>query len=189
MNDTVDTWQALDGTQLEMRRMRQSDEPQVKESLNKLSADARRNRFFASIAEFSDAAVHQLITVDPAREYLLVVMRREDGADIPIAGGRFVHEDERRECAFSLLVGDAWQGQGIGRRILKALIGEASKRGLQQMYGHVLADNRPMLELARSQRFAVMECDQGENVRRIVRELRKPPAPRWTGFFRTPWRC
>jgi GNAT superfamily N-acetyltransferase len=132
--------------------MRPSDAPQVKASLNKLSADARRSRFFASIAEFSDDAVHRLIDIDPAREYLLVVLRREEGAEIPIAGGRFVHENERPDCTFSLLIGDPWQGQGIGRRILKALIREASRRGLRRMHGHVLADNRPMLGLARAQR-------------------------------------
>ena len=187
MPEIIDRWQALDGTQLEMRQMRQSDEPQVKEALNKLSSDARRNRFFATIAEFSEAAVHQFITVDPAREYLLVVMRREDGADIPIAGGRFVHEDDRPECAFSLLIGDAWQGQGIGRRILKALIGEACKRGLQQMYGHVLADNRPMLELARSQRFAVTDSDQGQGVLKIARDLPRPTAQQWKTVLRRLW--
>ncbi len=58
MNDLVDRWQAQDGAWLEMRRMRPSDEALLKDSLNKLSADSRRNRFFAAIAELSDQAVH-----------------------------------------------------------------------------------------------------------------------------------
>lgn len=184
MNDIVESWHALDGTLLEMRQMQPSDAPQVKASLNKLSADARRSRFFASIAEFSDDAVHRLVAVDPAREYLLVVLRHDDGSEIPIAGGRFVHEDDRPECAFSLLIGDPWQGQGVGRRILKALIREASRRGLQRMHGHVLADNRPMLELARAQHFAVMESDQGDDVLLVVRQLPDRTAQRWKDFLR-----
>lgn len=188
MNDTVKTWRAPDGTQLEMRPMRPSDASQVKASLNKLSADTRRRRFFASIAEFSDDAVHRLVDIDPAREYLLVVLRREDGIEIPIAGGRFVHENDRPECAFSLLIGDPWQGQGIGRRLVKALMREASRRGLRRMNGDVLADNRPMLELARAQHFTVLESDQGEGVLRIVRELPARPAQRWTDRLRKLWR-
>jgi len=188
VNDLVESWQSLDGTRLEMRQMRPSDAPQVKASLNTLSADTRRRRFFVSIAEFSDDAVHRLIDIDPAREYLLVVLRREDGIEIPIAGGRFVHEDERPDCTFSLLIGDPWQGQGIGRRILKALIREASRRGLRRMHGHVLADNRPMLDLARAQRFAILESDQGDDVLEIVRELPDRWSLRWDTFLRRLWR-
>ena len=188
VNDIVETWHALDGTLLEMRPMRPSDGPQVKVSLNKLSADARCSRFFASIAEFSDDAVHRLIDIDPAREYLLVVLRRDDNGEIPIAGGRFVLEDQRPECAFSLLIGDPWQGQGIGRRIIKALIREASRRGMRRMHGHVLADNRPMLALARALHFAVRESDQGDDVLEVVRELPVGKSPRWTAFCRKFWR-
>ena len=190
MKDAVDSWQTLDGTRLEMRPMRASDEAQVKASLNKLSGDSRRNRFFASIAEFSDTAVHQLVAIDPASEYLLVVLRREDDVEIPIAGGRFVHEEEhqehgdRHECAVSLLIGDPWQGQGIGRRLLQALIREASRRGLRRMYGHVLADNRPMLALARSQHFTIGPSDQGANVLQIARELPERVTPRWKALLR-----
>ena len=184
MNNIVESWQSLDGTRLEMRQMQPSDAPQVKASLNKLSADARRRRFFVSIAEFSDDAVHRLIDIDPAREYLLVVVRREEGAEIPIAGGRFVHENERPDCAFSLLIGDTWQGQGIGRRILKALIREASRRGLRRMHGQVLADNRPMLGLARAQRFTVLESDQGDDVLEVIRELPDRASLRWNAFLR-----
>lgn len=188
MNDIIDRWRAMDGTSLAMREMRPSDEARVKESLNKLSADARRNRFFVSIAEFSDAAVHRLVAIDPAREYLLVVLRRENDIDIPIAGGRFVHEDERPDCAFSLLVGDPWQGQGIGRRILKALIREASRRGLRRMYGHVLADNPRMLELARAQRFTIVESGQDKGVVLVDRQLPGRASQRWKDLVRCLWR-
>ncbi|MER2516324.1 MAG: GNAT family N-acetyltransferase [Candidatus Accumulibacter phosphatis] len=179
MNEIIESWQSRDGTRLEMRQMPPSDAPQVKASLNKLSADARRRRFFAAIAEFSDDAVHRLIDIDPAREYLLVVLRHEEGAEIPIAGGRFVHESERPDCTFSLLIGDPWQGQCIGRRILKALIREAARRGLRRMHGHVLADNRPMLGLARAQRFTVLESDQGDHVLEVVRELSDRASRPW----------
>lgn len=188
MSDTIDRWQAFDGTWLEMRQARPSDEPRVKESLNKLSASSRRNRFFASIAEFSDDAVHQLVAVDPRKEYLLLVVRHENEIEIPIAGGRFVQQDDDLDCAFSLLIGDSWQGQGIGRRLLKALVREASRRGLRQMYGHVLADNRPMLVLAHSQRFAVEESDEGEGVVKVVRELPDPSRQQRRSLFHRLWR-
>ena len=171
MKDYVDRWQTTDGVRLEMRRMRLDDAPQVKESLNQLSAKARRNRFFAAIAEFSDAAVSKFVDVDPHHEHLLVVVRRENDLEIPIAGGRFIQQGDGTDCSFSLLIGDPWQNQGIGRRLLKALLREAAQRGLRQMYGHVLADNQPMLRLARSLRFSAIDSDQGEGVVKIVCDL------------------
>lgn len=184
-DDAVDRWQAADGSWLEMRQMRPDDEPRVKQSLNTLSANSRRNRFFGSIAEFSDEAVHRLVSVDPQKEYLLVVVRREDAIEIPIAGGRFVEHEKQPECTFSLLIGDAWQGQGIGRRLLKALLREASLRGLRTMRGDVLADNRPMLSLARSLHFALVDSDQGDGVVQIVCDLPDAASTSWRSFVHT----
>jgi acetyltransferase len=56
---------------------------------------------------------------------------------------------------FALIVGDAWQGQGVGRCLLTALIAEAGRRRLQRLIGHIAIDNRPMLKLARSCGFLV----------------------------------
>ncbi len=154
-----------------MRRMRPGDEALVKASLNKLSASSRRNRFFASIAEFSDAAVQKLVDVDPERAYPLVVLLPIDGVDTAIAGGRFVQQENSTDCSFSVLVGEPWQGQGVGRRIVESLLREASRRGLRQMYGDVLTDNMPMLRLARSLHFVALYSDQGEGVLKIVYDL------------------
>lgn len=184
VNGLVDHWQASNGTWLEMRPMRADDAPLVKRSLNKLSTHTRRSRFFSSIAEFSDEAVRRFVTVDRDREYLLVVIRRENGIEIPIAGGRFVRQDGDSDCTVSLLVGDTWQSDHVGRRILTALLHEASRRGLRQMHGEVLADNQPMLKLARSLHFVVLERDGDEDVRRIVRDIPAPSSAGWRGFLR-----
>lgn len=171
MKDFRKFWRAPDGTWLEMRPMRNTDAPLVKQSLNQLSASSRRNRFFASIAEFSDDAVERLVVISPQREYLLVVVRHEAGLEVPIGGGRFVQDEQGSGCSFSLLIGDAWQGQRIGRKILKALLREASRRGVRQMHGDVLSDNRPMLALARSLRFSIIDSDPREGTVQIVRDL------------------
>lgn len=164
-------WRNADGTVLALRRMRASDAPRVKEALGTLSAEARRNRFFSTVADFSDDLVRRLTVVDPRQEWALVIVRIDDAGEHPIAGGRFVLRPEPGCCEFSLLVGDAWQGQGLGRRLLKALMGEARRRRLRWMIGHVLADNRPMLMLARSLRFEIEDNTEDPAVKRVVREL------------------
>lgn len=177
-------WRAANGTRLTLRPMLKSDAPLLKESLGKLSSEARRNRFFSAIREFSDERVHRLTHFDTATEFALVVVHSEKGKDIPLAGGRFVHDDDGRRCEFSLLIGDDWQGQGIGHRILRALIREAVRRGLRQMEGNVLADNRAMLDLARTNGFVVDDSREDAGVKLVTFDLPRPAPRIWPRLFR-----
>lgn len=51
-------------------------------------------------------------------------------------------------CAeFALVVADARQGEGLGTRLMQALLDEASRRGLARLHAQVLRDNAAMLRL------------------------------------------
>ena len=45
------------------------------------------------------------------------------------------------------MVADAWQGRGIGSRLLRAWRTIARQRGVRSLYGDILSINRPMLGL------------------------------------------
>ena len=55
------------------------------------------------------------------------------------------------ECA--LVVEDAYQGKGLGRHLLERLIAVARERGVKVLVGLVLAENLPLLKLARALGF------------------------------------
>lgn len=187
MKELVARWRTPDGSRLEMRPLpplHPGDSERVSVWLNGLSANTRRNRFFSTVSEFSDSAVHKLLSIDPSREYLLVVLRVDGEQQWPIGGGRFVQDDDGRSASFSLLLGDEWQGQGIGRRLLKALQREAARRGLRRMRGDVLADNRVMLGLARSLHFTVEESPDDFGVLHIVCDLSRSRLSRWQRLTR-----
>ena len=69
------------------------------------------------------------------------------------------------------MIDDAWQGRGLGRRLMEELIAVARARGLRRMLGHVLAENRGMLALAQKLGFAVTDSAEGATVKRVVLEL------------------
>jgi GNAT superfamily N-acetyltransferase len=138
---------------------------------NRLSPTARRYRFFSPVKSFSEEMVTRLVDVDRRRECALAVVCLEHGKEISVGGGRFVVEDSGAGCEFSLLVGDDWQGQGVGRRILATLIERAARRGVQRIAGDVLAENRGMIALGRALKFQVTASDEGPAVLRLVREL------------------
>jgi acetyltransferase len=153
--------------------MRPDDAQRVKRALDQLSPDSRRHRYFRVVADFTDEMVAELVDVDPLTKWAVLVVHVDQGHELPVAGGRFVADGDG-VCEFSLVVGDRWQGQGIGRRILQSLIGEATRRGLTEMTGYVMAENRLMVALARSMGFQVKDSDEGEFVKRLVRDLPKP---------------
>ena len=123
--------------------------------------------------------VRGLTEAPPERQCTLLVLRHENGEEIPVAGGRFVVGDTPETagtCEFALTIGDAWQGQGIGARLLCALIREAERRGLRSMVGHILLDNRPMLALARHHGFGIEESpdDTATRIATLTLPRRKP---------------
>jgi acetyltransferase len=72
-----------------------------------------------------------------------------------IGVARYVLNREDKSAEFAIVVADAWQGRGIGKRLLAELIDVARRRGLKQLYGDILGVNRPMLELVRTLGFTL----------------------------------
>lgn len=175
-------WKSLNGKKFLLRLMRPDDVPSVTDFLNQLSPTARRYRFFSPVSSFSDRMVTKLVVVNQNKECALVVVCLEPGKEFPVGGGRFVIDESGLDCEFSVLVGDDWQGRGIGRRVLGALIDEASRRGLGRIIGDVLAENRAMIALGRAMGFAVTESEEGYSVNRLVRELQPPSADQGKGI-------
>jgi acetyltransferase len=83
--------------------------------------------------------------------------------------------DDPASAEFALVVADAWQGQGLGRRLLERLLERAAEAGVRKLNGFVLADNAPMRALAA--RFG-FDCtpDRDPELVRVERRL-TPPAP------------
>ena len=64
---------------------------------------------------------------------------------------------------------DAWQAQGLGRALLQRLCDAARAAGYEALYGHILAENLEMLELAKRLGFAEAERSGAEVT--VVRRL------------------
>jgi acetyltransferase len=75
------------------------------------------------------------------------------GGETLIGVARYVLERNNEAAEFAIVVADAWHGRGIGSRLLAKLIDVARRRGVRRLYGDILAQNRPMLELARKLGF------------------------------------
>jgi ribosomal protein S18 acetylase RimI-like enzyme len=66
---------------------------------------------------------------------------------------------EKPEPEFALIVHPAWKRRGVGWSLMAALLDLAEARGLAVVRGYVLAENRPMLELAREFGFRAVAAE------------------------------
>ena len=155
MTDPRDTWTLDDGTALRLRPIRPGDAPIEQAFVRELSPESRFFRFMGEMRELSPEMLRHLTTPDPATELALIVTTVADGRERELAVGRFAHNPDGESCEFAIVVADAWQGKGIGKRLMQALIEAARTRGLQRFEGYVLASNYHMLDFVRALGFSV----------------------------------
>ena len=70
---------------------------------------------------------------------------------------------------FAIVVADAWQGKGLGEKLISRVIEIARDHGVKSLWGEVLAQNVPMLGLVKKMGFTLQPPDEG--VRRVGMDL------------------
>src|ERR1700682_6469010 len=110
--------------------------------------------------------------IDYHRHMAFAVTAVSDGVEQFVGVGRYVVDAVKSSAEVALVLADAWQGQGLGRRLLETLLEHAESAGIREAAGVVLATNVAMLRLVRSMGFGV-EPEPGDAMgRRINRHLR-----------------
>jgi len=90
---------------------------------------------------------------------------------------RYITLPDGKSCEYAIAIADAWQGRGLGRILMTAIIDAARERGLEAMMGWVLAANAPMLRLCADLGF-VATPDGDPFTRRMVLDLTAARVPR-----------
>jgi acetyltransferase len=93
------------------------------------------------------------VQVDGECEVTLVATTLRDGRESQIGVARFVREACGATAEIAVVVADAWQGRGLGRRLLDALIAAARRRGVRRLVGITLSDNVAMIAPAHALGF------------------------------------
>ncbi len=144
-----------------LRPIRPEDALMERDFINGLSARSRYLRFLYPLAEGTPDMLARFTQIDYDREMALVAVRTVAEREEEIGVARYTTLPGGESCEFAIVVADAWQGQGLGRRLLEALIAVARERGLKTMHGVALPENPRMLALVRSLGFAV-DPDPGD---------------------------
>ena len=78
-------------------------------------------------------------------------------------------ELDERTAEFAILVRSRLKGHGVGFLLMRRVIDYAKEKGLRRVYGDVLAENAPMLQMCAELDFHTQ--DMGADFRRVVLDL------------------
>jgi len=157
-------WPLRGGGEYTVRPIHPDDAQMLQDLMRHLSPESRYFRFVSSIAELPPAMLARFTLIDYDREMALVAVTRERhvGADGEageteriVGVSRYITNPDQTSCEFSLVVADDFSGKGLGSRLMESIMDVARDKGLAQIEGLVLANNRSMLELMRRLGFEI----------------------------------
>jgi len=159
------------GHSITVRPIRPEDIDLETDFARKLSKETRYNRFLGGGVRLTPEMREKFTRIDFSRDMALMATATIEGAETAIGVARYVRLADDVTCEFAITIADAWQGRGIGRKLLAMLVDAARGHGMRRIIGDVLATNTPILRLAHSQGFRIERHPEGAEQRRVVLEL------------------
>lgn len=154
-----------DGRTVHMRAIEPSDETEVLQAFDRTSADARYMRFMRVVREPNRERLRKALASMPSRGFgVVATVPAADGFDI-VGSATYMVGGDPSLGEFAINVDADYGGAGLGRRLMTALIETARRRGLSEMEGFVLTENKPMLRLAAGLGFAIAPDPDDPTVR------------------------
>jgi len=164
-------WQLADGTPVTIRPIRASDYLLELAFVRGLSRESRYQRLL-SARDLLPGELRRLTDIDTTREMALIATTRIAGAETQMGVARYVRESATSHTSeLAIVIGDRWQRQGLGEKLLRNLLAAAAEAGVGEISGLTLATNAGMLGLARKLGFRVAREAGDATVSRIVKAL------------------
>jgi RimJ/RimL family protein N-acetyltransferase len=153
---------------LVIRPIEPGDKERLVNGLRQLSEETIRKRFLAAKPRFTQAELRYLTEVD-GRNHIALVALLDDEL---VAVARCVRLPDRPGTAeMAIVVGDPWQGQGLGRELTQRLADAAVAVGIRRFAATMLGDNEPARRLMRTFSRRLDEARIEGGLREVVVEL------------------
>ena len=160
-----------DGSRYFVRPIRPEDGPALQALFGKLAPDDIRMRFFSPLKSLPLALASRLTQIDYDREMALIATAAPDPDSEILAVVRISCDPDNERAEYAILVRTDLKGRGIGYGLMTLIIAHARQRGVREVFGDVLRENQPMLQLCRDLGFTAMDSEEDPTLARMVLKL------------------
>jgi RimJ/RimL family protein N-acetyltransferase len=165
-----ETWVAADGTVITIRPICAADLALEQEFVNGLSVPTGYQRLM-SARRPSLEELRRFTDIDHERELALIATASAQGREREVGVARYVKESSPGDAEFAIVLGDDWQGRGLGTRLLTSLLAAAKSHGVRRVVGTTLSENDGMLGLARKLGFKLARDPRSATITNLTLDL------------------
>jgi GNAT superfamily N-acetyltransferase len=154
--DRAELMRLADGRELLIRPIQPADAAPIAASFHLLNEDEIRRRFLHILKALGEEHLHHLTHPQPGSEFVVVAAEPLPPGQALVAAVARLSRDrsDGSRAEFGILVSHFVVGLGLGKVLMQRLIEWASEGKVRVLWGDVMEDNRPMLELASTLGFA-----------------------------------
>jgi acetyltransferase len=136
------------GIEVFIRPIRPEDAPLLLELFASMSRQSIWFRFLGPVTNLSPEMLHQMTQIDYDRDMALVALGKSEAPGKMLGCCHLIKHPRYGWAEIAPMVGNAWQGRGIGAKLLEYCLAVAGERGIESVRGMVSLQNRHMLSLA-----------------------------------------
>ena len=149
-----DVLRSRSGAPVTVRFVEPRDAEALQSYYRSLTTRSRYNRFLGAMRELPKSLLDNFIHVGEAEQFTVVATMIVDGFETIVGEARYAFHAENSSIEFGLSIDDRWQGQGIGKALLKNIECRAASFGAARLYGDTLRSNDAMISLAGKSGYA-----------------------------------
>ncbi|KXB04957.1 hypothetical protein AKJ48_00845 [candidate division MSBL1 archaeon SCGC-AAA261O19] len=142
-----------DGREVTIRPIKPEDEVSVLKFFDTFSEETRRRRFFVPMKEVTHEDMIRFTNIDYWREMAIVGALEEEEKIIGL--GELITEPGEDSGEIAVVMGDPWQGLGLGTKLVESLIEIGKDKHLKKIWGSLQKDNFRMLHICEKLGFQV----------------------------------
>ena len=159
------------GLEVIVRPIRVEDAPRLVTLFHTLSPTTVYFRFLTHLKAPSEEMLAKFTQIDHGRHVVLVAVQRDVSGEKILGVFRVMCNLDGKEGELAIVVGDPWQGKGVGETLFQHGLSVAKQRGIESLVGMVAAENTTVLSLVRKLGFRV-KWDSRDHVYHITMDLK-----------------
>ena len=167
----VTLYRLRDGSPVMIRPIRPSDRELFAPARKRFSDETMYRRFMSPKPVLSHSELRYLTNVDGFDHVALVAVRADDPRFL-VAVARFVRlRNDPGTAETAIVIADAEQGQGLGKKLALVLADAARERGIERFMATMLSDNPAAHALMRTLALRLEDRGHQQGVRELVADL------------------